>query len=131
MDTTEKRRRKLAGIWSKAGRLGWNEDDLYKFMQDYGFKSRLSQMNVFQLNALLSKIEARYDQVKNKLDDRGKFMYAVMIKAGWHYKTLNSWMKKRFNINNKYSLADTWRNLNETQRSGVIGMLENYKNKRS
>jgi hypothetical protein len=119
----------LKKIWGRAGRLAWDEDKLYKFLIDYGFESRLSEMNVFQLNALYTKIDEHYQKVKNDLDDRGKFMYATMIKAKWHYKALNSWMKDRFRINKSYTFTDTWRNLNEKQRSGVIGMLENYKTK--
>jgi hypothetical protein len=122
-------KRLLGRIWGKAGRLGWDETKLYKFLVECGFETRLSEMNIFQLNALYTKIDEHYQKVKNDLDDRGKFMYSVMIKAKWHYKALNSWMKDRFNINKTYTFTDTWRNLDKKQRSGVIGMLENYKNK--
>ena len=130
MDEAKRRLRLLGKIWTIAGKLGMKEDQLYQFLKDYDFHDRLSNMNIFQLNQVVSRLESRYAQDGSKLDGLGMYMYSLLSKAGWDYKGVNAYIQKRFGINKKYHLADSWRNLDTKGKKAVIGMLENYSERR-
>jgi hypothetical protein len=121
------RKSDMKAIWAISGRLGWSSRMLHTKLIEWGFGKSLSALDDSTLKAVRGKIEIAYEEVKNKLDDQGKYMYFLMKEIGWTYNRVNKLLVKRYNGHKQYSLADNWRKLDDSQKRGVINTLKNSK----
>jgi len=96
--------------------------DYHDLLKDWGYDVRLSKISD---SNLLLEIKNVADHILpqsysiGKLDSQGKYLVALMYKAGWNYKRLRALIIKTAG-------TTRWLNLSSSQQRQIISILKNY-----
>jgi hypothetical protein len=109
----------------RVSKFHWTPDD-FKFIINglgYGESLRaLAEDRLIELKNLMLRYRSHGRPQSFTFDKQGKFMFALMKRAGWAEPELRAYMIKRFHKSH-------WNLLDKQERRAVIAMLQNYANK--
>lgn len=114
----KKMRKSIMGL---AARRGWDYDQFHDLMEDWGYGRSLRKLDFSELNNILRHLSGGTKEVNeiNQLDDQGRYMWAMMKKAGWNWKRVRLLMIKKYNTTH-------WNALTEPEKKAIIGILRKY-----
>ena len=104
------------------GKYRWDYDSFHELMQEWGYGDSLRKLKhdrLMELRMELLGIQDYHIPKEYALDDQGKYMYALMKKAGWTIKRVNLFCIKKYRKSH-------WNLLIEPEKRAVINMLRNY-----